>query len=815
MTEAESKIIPREIEQEMQKSYLDYAMSVIVGRALPDVRDGLKPVHRRILFAMRDLGLVHNKPFKKSARVVGEVLGKYHPHGDVAVYDSLVRMAQSFSLRYPLIDGQGNFGSVDADSAAAMRYTECRLTKVAEEILADIDSETVDFVPNFDGTLQEPTVLPSKIPNLLINGSAGIAVGMATNIPPHNMSEVCEGLIQLIDNPELTAFDLMRFVKGPDFPTGASIMGMEGIKSAYNTGRGIITIRAKTKIEDHKGRKRIIVDEIPYQVNKAEMIKEMADLVNDKKIPGISDLRDESDRDGMRVVIELKRDENPELILNQLYKHSKLEQSFGIIMLALIDGEPKVLNLRELMQAFISHRQVVVRRRTAFELKKSEERAHILEGLIIALNDIDAVVQKIKKSKDAETATQMLIADYSLDEIQAKAILDMKLQRLASLEQQKIRDEHAELMNLIEELKSILASEKRILDIIKKELEELKDKYSDPRKTELIESGATEEITAEQLIKEEEVVVTVTHSGYVKRIPVDSYKQQKRGGKGVIAAETKEEDWVEHLFTASTHSSILFFTNKGKVHWLKVYEIPEASRIARGKAIVNLLNLKEEKIAATIPVKLFDDKHFIMLCTKKGTIKKTNLAEFSNPRKGGIIAAGMEEGDELVAAVLTDGAKQIILATANGQAVRFNEEDVRSMGRAAKGVIGADLRDGDEVVGMVVADEKKSILTIAENGYGKRSMIDEYRLISRGGVGVTNMNVTDKTGKVVTVAVVDDLDEVMCVSEKGIIIRTAVKDISVIGRNTQGVRVMKLDEGDKCTTCTKIAREETDVKYYV
>ncbi len=814
MTETDTKIVPREIEQEMQKSYLDYAMSVIVGRALPDVRDGLKPVHRRILFAMRDLGLVHNKPFKKSARVVGEVLGKYHPHGDVAVYDSLVRMAQSFSLRYPLIDGQGNFGSVDADSAAAMRYTECRLTKIAEEILADIDSETVDFVPNFDGTLQEPTVLPSKIPNLLINGSAGIAVGMATNIPPHNMAEVCEGLIALIDNPETTVFDLMRFVKGPDFPTGAAIIGMEGIKSAYNTGRGIITVRAKTKIEDHKGKKRIIVDEIPYQVNKAEMIKEMADLVNDKKIPGISDLRDESDRDGMRVVIELKRDENPDLVLNQLYKHSKLEQSFGIIMLALIDGEPKVLNLRDLMQAFISHRQVVVRRRTAFELKKSEERAHILEGLIIALNDIDNVVQKIKKSKDAETATNMLIADYSLDEIQAKAILDMKLQRLASLEQQKIRDEHAELMKLIEELKSILASEKRILEIIKTELTELKDKYSDNRKTEIIESGAGEEITAEQLVKEEDVVVTLTHSGYIKRIPIDTYKQQKRGGKGVIAADTKEEDWVEHLFVSSTHSSILFFTDKGRLHWLKVYEIPESSRVARGKAIVNLLNLKEEKIAATIPVRVFDDKHFIVLCTKKGTIKKTNLSEFSNPRKGGIIAAGMEEGDALVDAVLTDGSRQIMIATANGQAIRFNEEDVRPMGRAARGVIGIDLRDDDEVVGMLVADEKKSILTISENGYGKRSMIDEYRLISRGGVGVTNMNVTDKTGKVVSIAVVDDTDELMCISEKGIVIRTAVKDISVIGRNTQGVRVMRMDESDKCTTCTKIAREE-ETKYYV
>jgi len=813
--ETEQRIIPREIEQEMQKSYLDYAMSVIVGRALPDVRDGLKPVHRRILYGMYDLGMFHNKPFKKSARVVGEILGKYHPHGDLAVYDALVRMAQDFSLRYPLIQGQGNFGSVDGDSAAAMRYTEVRLSKIAEEILADLDAETVDFVPNFDGTLQEPTVLPSKIPNLLINGSAGIAVGMATNIPPHNMSEVCEGLMQLIDNPELTSFDLMKFVKGPDFPTGASIIGMEGVKSAYNTGRGIITIRAKTKIEEHKGKKRIIVDEIPYQVNKSEMIKEMADLVNDKKIPGISDLRDESDRDGMRVVIELKRDENPELILNQLYKHSRLEQSFGIIMLALVDGEPKVLNLRDMMSSFVSHRQVVVRRRTAFELKKSEERAHILEGLIIALNDIDNVVQKIKASKDAETATNMLIADYSLDEIQAKAILDMKLQRLASLEQQKIRDEHAELMKLIDELKAILASEPRIFEIIKKELIELKENYADPRKTELVESNASEEITEEQLIKEEEVVVTLTHTGYIKRLPVDTYKQQKRGGKGVIAAETKEEDWVEHLFTASTHSSILFFTDKGRVHWLKVYEIPETSRIARGKAVVNLLNLQNEKIAATIPVKLFDDKHFIMLCTKKGTIKKTNLAEFSNPRKGGIIAAGMEDGDALVDAILTDGSKQIMIATANGQAIRFSEEDVRSMGRAAKGVIGVDLRDGDEVVSVVVADEKKSILTIAENGYGKRSMVDEYRLISRGGVGVTNMNITDKTGKVVAIALVDDLDEVMCVSEKGIIIRTPVKDISVIGRNTQGVRIMKLDEGDKVTTCTKVAREETDVKYYV
>ena len=801
------KIIPRVIEEEMKKSYIDYAMSVIVGRALPDVRDGLKPVHRRILFAMQELGLLHNKPFRKCARIVGDTLGKYHPHGDMAVYDSLVRMAQEFSMRYPLVMGQGNFGSVDGDSPAAQRYTEAKLSKIAEEMLADIDKNTVDFSPNFDGSLKEPTVLPSKIPNLLVNGSSGIAVGMATNIPPHNMSEIIDATAALIDSPEIPVYDLMKHVKGPDFPTGATIIGKEGIGLAYTTGRGKVTLRAKSEIIEEKGRQKIIITEIPYQTNKSVMIEEMATLVKEGKITGISDIRDESDKDGIRVVIEIKKDSNPQVVLNQLHAHTKMEHTFGIIMLSLVNNEPKVLNLKETIQQFIIHRQKVVRRRTEFELNKAAERAHILEGLIIALKDIDNVVKKIKASRDVQAATIILIKDYSLTDIQAKAILDMKLQRLASLEQEKIKKEHEDLLKLIKELKEILASEQKILEIIKTELQEMKEKYGGRRKTEIVE-GEAEEMSAEDLIKPEDVVVTVTHAGYIKRMPLDVYKSQGRGGKGVVAADTKEEDFVEDIFVANTHSYILFFTSKGRVHWLKVHELPVASRQARGKAIVNLLQLKEdEKVSAFVPVKEFDNKHFLIMATKNGTVKKTNLELYSNPRKGGIIGITIDEGDQLIEVVLTSGSNQIMLATKKGMAAKFMEEDVRPCGRSAMGVRGIKLREGDEVVGMVIAEDEKALLTVTENGYGKRTAISEYRLIGRGGVGVINIQCSERNGNVVAIKTVTEDDEIMLVSQKGIMIRVPVKEISVISRNTQGVRLMKLEEGDRLSAAAKIAKE--------
>jgi DNA gyrase subunit A len=801
------KIIPRLIEEEMKKSYIDYAMSVIVGRALPDARDGLKPVHRRILFAMQELGLLHNKPFRKCARIVGDVLGKYHPHGDMAVYDSLVRMAQDFSMRYQLIHGQGNFGSIDGDSPAAMRYTEAKLSRIAEEMLADIDKETVDFSPNFDGSLKEPVVLPSKIPNLLINGSSGIAVGMATNIPPHNMAEIIDATTALIENPEMPVYDMLKYVRGPDFPTGATIIGREGIRLAYTTGRGKVVIKSKSEIIEEKGRQKIIVTEIPYQVNKATMIEEIASLVKESKITGISDIRDESDKDGIRVVIEIKKDSNPQVVLNQLHAHSKMEHTFGIIMLSLVDNEPKVLNLKETIHQFIIHRQKVVRRRTEFELKKAAERAHVLEGLIIALKDIDNVVKKIKASRDVQSATVLLMKDYSLTEIQSKAILDMKLQRLASLEQEKIRKEHEELVKLIKELKDILSSEQKILEIIKKELQEMKEKYGDRRKTEIVE-GEEEEMSAEDLIKPEDVVVTVTHAGYIKRMPLDVYKSQGRGGRGIVAADTKEEDFVEDLFIANTHSYILFFTSKGRVHWLKVHELPVASRQARGKAIINLLQLKEdEKVSAFVPVKEFDNKHFLIMATKNGTVKKTNLELYSNPRKGGIIGITIDEGDQLIEVVLTSGTNQIVLATKKGMAARFMEEDVRPCGRSAMGVRGIKLREGDEVVGMVIGEDDRAILTVTENGYGKRTAVSEYRLIGRGGVGVINIQCSERNGDVVAIKTVTDDDELMLVSQKGIMIRVPVKEISVISRNTQGVRLMKLEEGDRLAAAAKIAKE--------
>ncbi|HSU72736.1 MAG TPA: DNA gyrase subunit A [Candidatus Binatia bacterium] len=797
------RIVPRIIEDEMKTSYLAYSMSVIVGRALPDVRDGLKPVHRRVLYSMHELGLNHNKPFRKSAKIVGEVMGNYHPHGDSAIYDTMVRMAQDFSLRYPFVNGQGNFGSVDGDNPAAMRYTEARMTSLAEEMLADIEKETVAMVPNYDGSRKEPSVLPGKVPNLLINGSAGIAVGMATNIPPHNLREVSDAIMHLIKHPEAPVEELLQFVQGPDFPTGGSIIGSGGIRDAYRTGRGKITIRAKANLEETKTRTKVIITEIPYQVNKSELVEEIANLVRDKKIQGVSDLRDESDRDGTRIVIELKQGANSDVLLNQLYAHTRLQTTFGIIQLALVNNEPKVLTLKEIIVNFIDHRRDIVRKRTAFDLKEAEHKSHVLAGLIIALDDIDAAIALIKASKSTEIATNGLMSKYKLTEIQAKAILDMKLQRLTSLEQHKIREEQQELLKLIIDLKDILSKESRILHLITQELEDLKKKYGDDRRTQIIE-GAAADIEDEALIKPEDMVVTVTHAGYVKRLPVDTYREQRRGGKGIIATGTKEEDFVEDLFIANTRSSILFFTNKGKVHWLKVYQVPEASRIAKGTAIVNVLQLEEtEKVSTFIPVAAFDPQKFLLFVTKNGTVKKTSLEEFSNPRKGGIIALGIDPGDELISVLLTDGKQDIIIATESGMAIRFNEADVRAMGRTAFGVIGIKLRE-DHVVGAVNADETRTLLSITEKGYGKRTPINDYRLIGRGGVGVINFNVTDKTGKVVAIKSVVPEDGLMLISKNGIIIRTKVGQVSEIGRNTQGVRVMRLDDGDEVMSAALI-----------
>lgn len=806
--ENKDRVVERVIEDEMKQSYLGYAMSVIVGRALPDARDGLKPVHRRILFAMNELGMQHNKPYKKCARIVGEVLGKYHPHGDTAVYDALVRMAQNFSLRYTLVDGQGNFGSIDGDAAAAMRYTEARLSRAAEEMLADIDKETVDFVPNFDGSLKEPSVLPSKLPNLLINGTSGIAVGMATNIPPHNMGEIVNGCVAYIDNPEIEIDGLMKYVKGPDFPTAGIISGTAGIKLAYKTGRGRAVIKSKTKLEEKNGRERIIVTEIPYQVNKSQLIEQIADLVRQKTIQGISDIRDESDREGIRIVIELKKEVSSEIVLNQLNAHTRLMSTFGIIMIALVDNEPKVLNLKQLIENYVKHRQEVVRRRTQFELNKAENRAHILKGLIIALNNIDEVVQKIKKSKDVNVAKEILMRDYNLTEIQAQAILDMKLQKLSSLEQEKLRQEQREILKLIEELKAILADEKKILSIIKQELLELKEKYADERKTAIEEIEGEEEIEIEDLIEEQDMAVTISHKGYVKRLPVDTYRAQGRGGKGVIGAKAIEEDFVENLFIANTHAYMLFFTNEGNVHWLKVYKIPEAGRQAKGKAIVNLLNLKEgEKVAACIPLREFNQNNFLSLITEKGIIKKTDLMAYSRPRQGGIIAINLDEGDNLVTALMTNGDQQILIATQNGAAVKFHERDARPIGRTARGVRAIKLKGNDKVVGAVIAEDEKTLLSVTENGYGKRTAISEYRLINRGGSGVINIQCSERNGRVIAVKSATGEEEVMLISKNGIVIRIPTEKISAIGRNTQGVRLMRLEQGDKVASVAKIVKE--------
>ena len=804
------KIVPRIIEEEMKQSYVDYAMSVIVGRALPDVRDGLKPVHRRILFAMNELGLQHNKPFRKCARIVGDVLGKFHPHGDVAVYDSLVRMAQDFSLRYTLVNGHGNFGSVDGDSPAAMRYTEAKLQKIAEELLQDIDKETVSFQDNFDGSLKEPTVLPSKIPNLLINGSSGIAVGMATNIPPHNLGETADAVVALLENPDISTETLMGFIKGPDFPTGGIICGTQGIKDAYTTGRGKVVVRAKAEIDEKEN--RVIITEIPFAVNKAELITQTAELVEEGKIKGISDIRDESDREGMRIIFELKRDSQPDVVLNQLYKHTRLQDTFGIGIVALVKNKPMLLTLRDLIFHFVEYRKEIVYKRTAFDLKKAEEKAHILEGLLTALRDIDATIRLIKESNTVEAAKVRLMRSLVISEKQAIAILDMKLQRLTALEQEEIAEEHKKLLETVRELKCILASPEKIRNIIKGELSQLKEEYGNERKTSIIGEEA-ESLAMEDLIKQEQMVITISHAGYCKRQPLTVYKQQRRGGKGIIAQGTKELDFVEDLFIANTHAHVLFFTNKGRIHWLKVYEIPEGSRISLGKPVINLLQLQPgEVVSAFIPVDHFTDNEYLVMATRQGTVKKTRLSEYSNPRRGGIIAITLEESDELMSVVKTDGSKEIILATKNGLAVRFKETDVRETGRSAKGVKGATLKEHDEIVAMVVATDDKTLLTITENGFGKRSPIQEYRLITRGGVGVINILCSERNGNVVAVKAVDEHDELMFISKNGITIRTPVSGISVIGRATQGVRLMKLEPGDKVVAAAKIVGDEKSIE---
>ncbi len=799
------------IEEELKKSYLDYAMSVIIGRALPDVRDGLKPVHRRILYAMYSEGLLSDKKYSKCAGVVGEVLKKYHPHGDSAVYDALVRMAQDFNMRYPLIDGQGNFGSIDGDPAAAYRYTEARLTKLAEEMLADIEKKTVDFTPNFDNTTEEPVVLPSRIPNLLINGSSGIAVGMATNIPPHNLNETIDALIYLIKKPNATLEELIKIMPAPDFPTGGYIYGIDGLKDAYTKGKGVIQIRAKAIIERRKGERiSIVITEIPYQVNKAKLIEKIAELVRDKKIEGISEIRDESNREGIRIVLDLKRDEEPEVILNQLYKLTPLQESFGIIMLALVKGQPKVLNLKSLLTEFIDFRKEVVIRRTSYLLKKAEERAHILEGLKVAVENIDAVIALIRRSKTPEEAKTGLMKKFKLTEIQAQAILDMKLQRLTSLEMEKIIEEHKEVMALIKKLKATLGSEKEIMNIIVEELREIKEKYGDERRTQIITE--TKDFTIEDLIKEEDMVVTITREGYIKRNPISLYRAQRRGGKGKTAMGMKEEDIVESLFVASTHSYILFFTDSGRAYWLKVHEIPKAGRTAKGKPIVNLINIQpDEKITAYLPVRNFEEGKFIVMLTKNGTIKKTDLMAFSNPRSTGIIAINLEKGDRLVSAKLTNGNNDILISTRNGISIRFNEEDVRPMGRTATGVRGINLEEGDEVIGMDVVEEKTFILTASENGFGKRTPIEDFRIQSRGGKGVICMRVTEKTGKTIGVLQVREEDEIMLITTKGTMIRLKVKDIRVVSRNTQGVKLIDVEQGEKVASiCLIMEREEEE-----
>jgi DNA gyrase subunit A len=807
---AKDNIIEGILENVMKSAYLDYAMSVIIGRALPDVRDGLKPVHRRILFAMNDMGIVHSKPYKKCARIVGEVLGKYHPHGDTAVYDSLVRMAQEFSLRYPLIQGQGNFGSVDGDNAAAMRYTEARMSKIADEMLKDIDKETIDMRPNFDESLEEPIVLPARIPNLLVNGSNGIAVGMATNIPPHNLNEVVQGTIKVLENPEIEIESLLEIIKGPDFPTGGIIVGKYGIAEAYRTGRGKYKIRSKMYFDEKNGRKRLVITEIPYQVNKSMLLEQIADCVRDKLIEGISDIRDESDRTGMRIVLELKRDATEEVIKNQLFKHTRIQVSTGMIFLAIVDKQPKVLNIKQIIQYFIDHRIEVVKRRTTFDLKKAYKKAHILEGLKIALDNIDSVIKLIKEASSSNEAKIQLKERHNLSDEQSQAILEMKLQRLTGLEQEKIKNDYIETKILIKELEMILGSEEKIRGVVKTELIEINESYSDKRKTELCEIDDDEDIDMEDLIPSEDQIITISSSGYIKRTPISTYKVQNRGGKGVLGATTKEEDIIEHLFIANTHSYLLIFTDIGKVHWLKVWKVPEGSRQAKGKAIINLINLEEnEKIASVIPIREFDDKHYLILGTKKGVVKKTNLDAYSRPRQNGIIGINLDEGDNVINAVLTDGKQELLLATKKGQAVRFNEEDARSIGRTSRGVRGINLSNDDEVISLILIKPEETILTITEFGYGKRSKVEDYRLINRGGKGVRNILCSERNGNVVAVKNVSENQDLIIISQQGIIIRTNISQINVIGRSTQGVRLMRLkDEKDRVQTATIVESDE-------
>ena len=807
--ESSKKDLIRDIETEMKRAFIDYSMSVIMSRALPDIRDGLKPVHRRILYAMDDMGLIHERSYKKSARIVGETLGKYHPHGDQAVYDSLVRMAQDFSLRYPLIDGQGNFGSVDGDSAAAMRYTEARMAKISKLMMQDIDKETVEWRDNFDGSLHEPKVLPAVLPNLLINGSSGIAVGMATNMAPHNLSEVIDGIIAMIDNSEMSTADLMEYVKGPDFPTGGIIYGREGILNAYSTGRGLVRIRAKTDLEE-KERKRIIVTELPYQVNKSNLLKTIAELVKNKKIEGISDLRDESDRKGMRIVIDLKRDAIEDVVLNQLFEHTDLQSTFGVLNLAIVDGEPKILTLKEIIEHYIKYRIEIITRRTKYDLQKAKEKIHILEGLLIALKNIDKVIQIIRKSKSVDEAKKGLKKQFSLSEKQAKAILDMRLQKLTGMEVAGVEKEYNATKQLIAQLEELLSKKENILKEIKRELLEIKEKFGDERRTDIVEGEIGIEI--EDLIPEEEVVITITETGYIKRIPTETYRTQRRGGKGLIGIRPKEEDVVYDSFVTSTHDYIMFFTNHGKTFWLKGYKIPEGDRYAKGKAIINLLPRLEngEKVATAIPVHEFDDKHFLVFTTKQGYIKKTVLSAYSNIRVNGIRAINLEEKDELINVRLSDGQQTIMIATANGQACRFNEQEVRSMGRVTRGVIGIRLNKEDTVVAMTVVGEEGQLLTITENGYGKRSPIKEYRKTHRGSKGVRTIITNERNGTVIYVNQVEEDDEILLTTEQGMTVRVPITDIRSQGRNTMGVRIMRLNEGDKVVSVTKVMEENND-----
>lgn len=806
-----SQKVPVYIEDEMRQSYMDYAMSVIVGRALPDVRDGLKPVHRRVLYAMYDMGNSWDKPYKKSARLVGDIIGKYHPHGDTAVYDTIVRMAQDFVMRYPFIDGQGNFGSVDGDSPAAMRYTEIRMARLAEEILADIEKDTVDFVPNYDDSLREPAVLPSRIPNLLVNGASGIAVGMATNIPPHNVGEIIDGLVAMVDNPAITVKELMKHIPGPDFPTAGFIHGKEPIVQAYSDGKGIIQMRGKAFTETVKrtGKEQIIINEIPFMVNKVRLIEQIAALVQEKRIEGISDLRDESDREGMRIVIELKRDAVAEIIINQLYKHTSLQESFGINMLAIVEGRPKLLNLRDALRAFLDHRKEVVTRRTAFDLRKAEERLHILEGLRIALDNLDAVIRLIRNASDPKAAKEGLVSSFGLSELQAQAILDMRLQRLTGLERDKILQEHKETVELIAKLLAILADEKEIYKIIVTELNDIKEKFGDERRTQIV--ARSEEISIEDMIVDEEMAVTISHEGYIKRNPVTLYRAQRRGGKGKIGTTTKEEDFVEYLIIASMHSYILFFTTTGKVYWVKVHELPQASRAAKGKPIVNLLNLEPgERVSAFLSVREFVDGRFVVFVTKKGAVKKTDLMLYSNPRASGIRAIGLEDGDEVIGVRLTDGQQELILSTLDGQSIRFKEDQVRPTGRGTYGVLGMRLDPGDAIVSMEMLNRGASILTVSENGYGKRTEMEEYRLQSRGGKGIITMKATEKTGRIVGGQQVTDDDQLMLVTNNGKIIRLRMRDIRVIGRNTQGVRLIDVEEGERVVSLARLAEKEDE-----